>query len=346
MATSLIQENSPDFDIVDALRIRLTRKIASGGMGSVYEAKIYGAMGFEKTIAVKTILENLCENSDFVGHFIGEAKLVADLVHQNICQVYHLGQVANRYYIAMEYISGIHLKEFLDAHVRNETAIPIDIVTFIVSRICRGLEYAHNKRDREGRLLGVVHRDISPKNIMISTEGEVKLTDFGVAKARNLKKSEEGEVLMGNVAYMSPEQAQYFPTDSRSDLFSLGIIMYELLTRQLLFSDKAPSQSLINVVRKAIPPLRTLNPDVDENLERIVMKALSRDVEERYQSASQMGYDLEYAMYHKGYGPTIITVEKYLRTLFPDLFSDVPILMTDDEEVTNPNAETIVIEGD
>ena len=308
-------------EISDSSRFRLIRKISEGGMGSVYEATLYGVRGFEKTVAIKTVLETLSQNQEFVEMFIGEAKLVADLVHQNICQVYQLGKFGSRYYIAMEYVAGVDLAQFISRHVETGILVPPDLGTFIISRVCRGLEYAHCKRDRQGHLLGVVHRDVSPKNIMISIEGEVKLTDFGVAKARNLMKDQEGKVLLGKAQYMSPEQAGLLPTDGRSDLFSLGIVMFELLTNQKLFRSDSTKATLKNVVAKPVPSLRDHNASIPVEIDRIFARALERDLGKRYQSAAEMGYDLEYAIYGKGYGPTIVALERYLRKLFPQLYT-------------------------
>jgi serine/threonine protein kinase len=310
-------------EISDSSRFRLIRKISEGGMGSVYEATLYGVRGFEKTVAIKTVLETLSQNQEFVEMFIGEAKLVADLVHQNICQVYQLGTFGNRYYIAMEYVAGVDLAQFIARHGETGSLVPPELGTFIISRVCRGLEYAHCKRDRQGHLLGVVHRDVSPKNIMISIEGEVKLTDFGVAKARNLMKDQEGKVLLGKAQYMSPEQAGLLPTDGRSDLFSLGIVMFELLTNQKLFRSDSTKATLKNVVAKPIPSLRDYNPAIPADVDRIFARALERDLDKRYQSAAEMGYDLEYAIYGKGYGPTIVVLERYMRKLFPQLYTPV-----------------------
>jgi serine/threonine-protein kinase len=307
-------------EILETNRIRLVRKICDGGMGSVYEATLYGAMGFEKTVAIKTVLENLSANPEFVDMFIGEAKLVADLVHQNICQVYQLGKIDRGYYIAMEYVAGVDLARFIERHGELGIRVPPDLGTFIISRVCRGLEYAHSKRDRQGQLLGVVHRDVSPKNIMISVEGEVKLTDFGVAKARNLMKDQEGKVLLGKVQYMSPEQARLLPTDGRSDIFSLGIVLFELLTLEKLFVGGSTRDILHNVLNRPIPSLRASNPEVPAELEGIFHRAVARDLEQRYRTAGEMGYALEYAIYGKGYGPTILTLERYLRRLFPELY--------------------------
>jgi serine/threonine-protein kinase len=305
----------------DNYQFRLVRKIADGGMGSIYEAVLSGSEGFEKTVCIKTIRERFSGDSDFVEMFIGEAKLVADLVHQNIVQIYKLGKVGNTFYIAMEYVNGINLQEFMNRHSQSGKVVPPDLGAFIISRVCRGLEYAHAKRDKFGQPLGVVHRDISPKNLMISAEGEVKITDFGIAKARNLMKDQEGQVLMGKAQYMSPEQAQYMPTDPRSDVFSLGLVMFELLTGHPVFAGKDDTTVILeSVATKQIPRPRDLNPEIPESLEKIMLKALERSLTKRYQDAGKMGYDIEYSMYHKGYGPTIVTLEKYMRQICPQLY--------------------------
>ncbi len=326
------RSTKPLTEIIDKNRYRLHRKIADGGMGSVYEAILYGSDNFQKVVTIKTILERFSSDRDFVDMFIGEAKLVADLVHQNIVQIYQLGKFQNMYYIAMEYINGVNLQEFMNKHHELGKRAPIDLSVFVISRIVRGLEYAHSKRDKEGNALGVVHRDISPKNLMISSEGEVKITDFGIAKARNLMKDQEGDVLMGKAQYMSPEQAQYLPTDRRSDLFSLAVVMLELLSGTNVFGADDTTVILQNVVHREIPPPRTINKEIPEDLEKIILKALERDVNKRYQSASDMGYDLEYFLYHKGYGPTIKSIEKYMRTVFPPLYT------LDPEDAKSPPA--------
>ncbi len=311
-------------EIVDKCRFKLVRKLADGGMGSVYEAVLSGGEGFEKTVAIKTIQESLSNDPEFVEMFIGEAKLVADLVHQYIVQIYQMGKVGNIYYMAMEYVEGVNLQEFMNRHYERRMKLPIDLAVYIISRVARGLEYAHRKTDRMGNPLNVVHRDISPKNIMISTEGFVKLTDFGIAKARNLLKNQEGEVLMGKAQYMSPEQAQYMQTDGRSDLFSLGIVMYELLTGQALFGSENTGVILENVVYKEIPPARRAAPEIPEEVDRILAKTLMRDMGQRYQDASRMAYDLEYYMYHNRFGPTNVTLEKYMQRMYPELFKSTP----------------------
>jgi serine/threonine-protein kinase len=305
-------------EIAEKINIKLTRKLAEGGMGNVYEGVQLGAEGFQKTMAVKTILEDYSANPEFVEMFIGEAKLVADLVHQNIVQIYQLGKISNMYYIAMEYIDGIDLGQFIDRHIERKMEIPFEIAVFIISRVCRGLEYAHSKTDRNGNPLRVVHRDISPGNVMITFQGVVKITDFGIAKARNLMLDQEGEVLLGKVHYMSPEQAQFLQTDARSDLFSLGVVFFELMTGKPAFSGENTVATLENVGSATIPPIRDVNPKVPEAIVKILDKTLKLERPERYQTAGEMGYDLEYYMYHDRFGPTNVTLAKYLKKLFPE----------------------------
>lgn len=330
-------------EIVDKNRFKLVRKIAEGGMGSVWEGIQFGAEGFQKVVAIKMIQESLSRDPEFVEMFIGEAKLVADLVHQNIVQMYQLGKIGNLYYIAMEYIEGVNLQEFMNRHFDLNLKVPVEIATFIISRVCRALEYAHRKTDKNGNLLGVVHRDVSPKNIMISTEGVVKLTDFGIAKAANLMRNQEGDVLMGKAQYMSPEQAQYMQTDKRSDIFSLGIVAYELMTGQSLFGSDKTAVILENVVYKEVGKPRTINPDLPEEVERILLKALERDVNKRYQDAGRMGYELEYYMYHNRFGPTNVTLEKYMNRLFPELFKNVAPRADEDYEGFDSEGSTMVM---
>jgi len=327
---------SKDFpkEIKGSMTYHLERKIASGGMGSVFEAIQDGAEGFTKIVALKTILPKYTQNEEFVDMFIGEAKLVANLVHQNIVQIYQLDRYEQGYYIAMEYIDGINLEQFFFRHEEKGKRVPVEIATFIVSRVCRGLEYAHNKRDDDGNLLGIVHRDVSPKNVMITNEGEVKLTDFGVAKARHYMEQEEGEVLMGKVEYMSPEQASYKITDGRSDLFSLGIVYYELLTGVNVFETEDVFEVLERVKEAKVPDPRTYREDLPEDVVGIIMKSMARRPEDRYASAGDMGYDLEYQMYHKGYGPTIVTLAQYVAEIFPERTFYSPPSRGDNIEIT------------
>jgi len=305
----------------------IIRKLAEGGMGTVYEALQLGSNGFKKTVALKMILPKFSSDKTFINMFIGEAMLVADLVHENIVQVYQLSRIDDSFYIAMEFIHGISLEQFLNKHKEKGVCIPIDIVTFIVSRVCRGLEYAHNKTDKEGNLLGVVHRDVTLKNIMIASEGFVKVADFGIAKVVNFKGQKEGDVLMGKAQYMSPEQAQCKETDPRSDLFSVGIMLYELLTGESPFKGETIKTTLNNVISSPIPVIEEQRKDVPEIVHKILYQCLDRDLEKRYQTAGQVGHDLEYYMYHDRYGPTNVTMGQYMKSMFPRLVITSPVDM-------------------
>ncbi|WP_372364564.1 serine/threonine protein kinase [Candidatus Uabimicrobium sp. HlEnr_7] len=309
--------DTPLFEINDGHELKIVRKIASGGMGTVYEAIQIGARDFKKRMAIKTLMEDAAEDKEFVDMFISEAKLVADLIHENITQVYQLGKFQNSFYIAMEYINGVNLQDFQERHTAIQEVTPEDISAFLISRVCRALEYAHNKRDSEGDLLNIVHRDVSPKNIMISFEGIVKLTDFGIAKAVH-HMDKEGDVLYGKVPYMSPEQASFKVTDSRSDIFSLGICFYELLSGEILFGNQETIITMQKIMREDVPPIREKCPNISEKLERIIHKALDRDLEKRYQTAGEMGTDLEHFLYDDGYGPTNLTLKKYVKNMFPE----------------------------
>ena len=193
--------------IFDELHLQIVRKISAGGMGVVYEALQHGSGRFKKRVAIKLILEEYSKVEEFRSNFIGEARLVADLIHTNIVQTYHLGEISGQYYMTMEYVDGITLEEFIERHKTTQQAVPADLAAFIVSRVCRGLAYAHQRCDAQGRPLGIVHRDVNPRNIMLAKEGDVKLTDFGIAKALDLMYNEEGEIIAGKDEYLSPEQA-------------------------------------------------------------------------------------------------------------------------------------------
>ena len=302
--------------IFNEIHYEMLRKIADGGMGIVYEAVQLGAGNFRKSVAIKLIREEYSALDDFQRNFIGEARLVADLIHTNIVQTYHLGWVGGQYYMVMEFVRGVHLEQFLERHRELGRPVPLDLAAFIVSRIARGLSYAHQKRDRDGRLLGIVHRDIGPKNVLIAWEGDVKLTDFGIAKALDLMYNEEGKVIAGKDEYLSPEQASYAVTDARADLFALGIVLSELLLGRNIFRAPDRIDSRRNILSLAIPRFSTLRSDIDPRLEAILHKALQRDRDKRYQTAFDLLNDLELYLYSDRYGPTNEKLGVYLQQLF------------------------------
>jgi serine/threonine protein kinase len=271
----------------------LLEKLASGGMAEVFRAKRAGVEGFEKIVAVKRILPHLSSNREFVDMFVNEAKMVAGLAHPNIVQIFDLGRIETSYYIAMEYVHGRDLRTIVKRARERGTPAPIPIALLMTSRVCLALEYAHRKKDARGRPMLIVHRDVSPQNILVSFEGDVKLADFGIARAAAKAPTTDRGALRGKLLYMSPEHAWGRPIDRRADLYSLGVVLYELLTDQKpLAAD--PARSVLEVVREArvIPPSR-VNPEVSTEVERIVLKALAREPEERYQEAGEMLRDIE-----------------------------------------------------
>src|SRR3954465_9657039 len=270
------------FTIQNEFRYEIVRKIFEGGMGVVYEAEQHGARNFVKRVAIKVVRQNYTEQNNFVDNFIGEAKLVADLIHTNIVQTYHLGEVRGMFFIAMELIRGVNLEQFAQQLSDKRRVLPRELAVFITSRVARGLSYAHAKTDRDGKPLGIVHRDVSFKNIMIAFEGDVKLTDFGIAKARGFLVDNEGEVVAGKADYMSPEQANFQITDKRSDLFSAGVVLAHLLLGKNIFKGPSAEESRDRIMKMPIPDFRTLDNRIDERLNEILHRALARDVAKRY----------------------------------------------------------------
>src|SRR5437867_5625752 len=304
------------FSIQNEFQYEIVRKIFEGGMGVVYEAEQLGARGFVKRIAIKVIRQNYANQKQFIDNFIGEAKLVADLIHTNIVPTYHLGETRGIYFIAMELIRGVNLEQFTQQLLDRKRVLPRELAIFIVSRVARGLAYAHAKTDKDGKPLGIVHRDVSFKNIMIAFEGDVKLTDFGIAKARGFLVDNEGEVVAGKADYMSPEQANFQVTDKRSDLFSAGVVLAHLLLGRNIFKGPTPEESRQRMMNLPIPDFREMDQRVDDPLNEILHRVLARDLDKRYPNGDELLYDLEHYIYHSGYGPTNETLGRFIRELF------------------------------
>src|SRR3954468_3750277 len=286
------------FTIQNEFRYEIVRKIFEGGMGIVYEAEQLGAREFSKRVAIKAIRQSFANQAVFIENFIGEAKLVSDLIHTNIVQTYHLGETRGIYFIAMELIRGVNLEQFCQQLTDKKRQLPKELAVFIVSRIARGLAYAHAKADKDGKPLGIVHRDVSLKNIMIAFEGDVKLTDFGIAKARGFLTDQEGEVVAGKADFMSPEQADFQITDKRSDLFSSGVVLAHLLLNRNLFKGPTAEESRQRIMNMPIPDFRVLDSRVDDRLNEILHSCLSRDLKKRYPDADKLLYELEHYIYH------------------------------------------------
>jgi serine/threonine protein kinase len=295
---------------------RLLDRIAVGGMAEVFKAKRSGVEGFEKIVAMKRILPHLSDNKEFVDMFVDEAKMVAGLTHPNIVQIFDLGRIDRSYYIAMEYVHGRDLRSILKRAREKGLPMPLDLCLRIVSLVSSALEYAHRKKDDRGRAMQIVHRDVSPQNILISFEGEVKLTDFGIAKAATKASNTDRGALRGKLLYMSPEQAWGRAMDRRSDLFSLGIVLYETITGQKPFLGGGTEMSILEMVRQCnIEPPRRVNPRVGESLDAVVMRALGREPEERYQDAAEMHKALEKVLRERPL-PSAADLARFMEVLF------------------------------
>jgi serine/threonine protein kinase len=272
----------------------LLDRVAIGGMAEVFKAKRTGVEGFEKVVALKRILPHLSDNKEFLDMFVDEAKMVAGLAHPNIVQIYELDRIERSYYIAMEYVHGRDLRTIMRRAREKGLRMPLDLSLRVVSQVCAALEYAHRKKDDRGRPMEIVHRDVSPQNILISFEGDVKLVDFGIAKAATKASNTDRGALRGKLLYMSPEQAWGRTIDRRSDVFSLGIVLYEMVTETKPFIGAGTELTILELVRQCvITPAREVNPRVPEALDRVIMKALARDPADRYQDAGQMQRGLE-----------------------------------------------------
>ncbi len=294
----------------------LIDKIGTGGMAELFLAKQTGLKGFEKVMAIKRILPHLTEDQEFVSMFINEAKLAALLSHQNIVQIYDLGSVALIYYIAMEYVMGKDLRTVLSKIRSDNHPLPISHALQIISKVLSGLDYAHRQKDLSGRELNLVHRDVSPQNILVSYEGEVKLVDFGIAKAASQGGETRTGMLKGKLAYMSPEQAWGKQIDHRSDIFAAGIVLYEMLSGVRLFKGENELSTLEKVREAKVEPPTSLNPEISKELEAIILKALAKDPNDRYQTASEMEAAIETYMISQGHSLSSISLSQYLHHLF------------------------------
>lgn len=271
----------------------LLERLATGGMAEVYRAKAGGAGGFEKQVAIKRILPSYSQNDEFRKMFEYEARLSSMLTHANIVQIYDFNKFGETYLLAMEYVDGKNLRQSINKSRKVDITFSVEFSAFVVNEVCKGLEYAHSKRDdNTGKQLNIIHRDMSPQNIMLSYEGAVKIVDFGIAKAKDRVDETRSGVIKGKFGYMSPEQANGLVVDHRTDIFSTGIILWEMLTGRRLFAAESDLATLRMIQECVITPPSKINPRVGPDLERIVMKALSKDVKLRYNSAGELHRNL------------------------------------------------------
>jgi serine/threonine-protein kinase len=295
-------------------RYHVVSKIAHGGMAEIFLAVQMGEQGFQKPVVLKRILPSLAEDPKFVRMLVDEAHIASTLNHSNLVQVLDLGKAGDQYFLVLEFVDGWSLEQIRRRAQAAKLKFPTPLALYIVGALCRGLAYVHT-RERNGQPLGIVHRDVTPQNVLISQQGEVKLADFGIAKAVGKSEKSATGVIKGKFAYMSPEQAQARPLDARSDLFSVGTVLYLLTTGRKPFDGPTDLEVMIQV-RRAKPEkpsevVRDMNPDV----ERVINRALRADVGKRWQSAEQMADKIDAILVKLGQPSGPAPLKRWLDTL-------------------------------
>ncbi|HMG54119.1 MAG TPA: serine/threonine-protein kinase [Kofleriaceae bacterium] len=272
-------------------RYTITERLDHGGMAEVFRGVAESMEGFKKSVAIKRILPNLTKNQKFVSMFLDEARLSLFLQHANIVQVFDISKTPdNAYFLVMEYVDGCNLKALIERQKQKGKRIDVGHSVYLMTECCKALQYAHSLEHPEtNEPLGIVHRDISPPNILLSKNGEVKLVDFGLAKANSQIESTDPGVVKGKFSYLSPEAASGLEVDHRADVFAVGIILWELFTGRRLFYGDTDYQTVELVRQARVPSIAALNPEIDSELEQVVRKSLARDPNDRYQSAADLG---------------------------------------------------------
>jgi serine/threonine protein kinase len=281
-------------------RYRVLSRLASGGMAEVFLAESAGIEGFKKQVAIKRVLPHLSEKKRFIAMFLDEARLSASLSHSNVAQVFDIGVGDSAYFIVMEYVDGADLKAVIESMKAAGKRFSVEAACFIAAKICEGLTYAHELRGTDGADLKIVHRDMSPPNVLITKHGEIKIVDFGLAKATSqLEKSEAG-IIKGKFSYLSPEAAEGLEVDARTDIFAVGIILWEMLSGRRLFLGDSDYATVKQVQAAKIPSLHAENPAIPREIDVILARALARDPAARYSAARDLGRDLTSTLYKLG----------------------------------------------
>ncbi len=267
----------------------LLAKLATGGMGEIFLARLQGEGGFEKLVVVKRLLPELVADPQFVAMFLNEARIAAKLSHGNICDVYELGQEDGQYYIAMQYLQGVPFSRVAQEETSADSTAHLRLLSGLVQQACEGLHHAHELEDIDGNPLGLVHRDVSPSNLFVTADGILKVLDFGIAKAQGTPSQTSKGSIRGKVPYMSPEQIRGEPLDRRSDIYSLGVVLYEALTRRRLFRRESPFLVAKAILEETPPPANQVVPAVPAALSAVVRRAMSRDRRQRYATSRALG---------------------------------------------------------
>lgn len=307
-------------DLVDGRRVgrfEILSLLGAGGMSRVYLSRLDGFRGFEKLLALKVLRRSLSAIPQFVEMFFHEARVVAHLQHPNIVQVLELGQWHGRYFMAMEYLQGVPLgKVFEKVEDGERPLLEPRVACAMIMQACEGLHFVHTAMDQDGKPLSLVHLDISPQNLFVTTSGTIKLIDFGIARSSSLAPAVAPSPFRGRYAYASPEQLDGSVPDGRSDVFSLGTVLWEMLAGRRLFLGATPLESFYRVSTAPIPSLSSIRPDLPTELEQVVMKALSRDPAQRYQTALALYRDLARVSGHVGRPVSQSEISRFLSSWF------------------------------
>ncbi|MFZ5445473.1 MAG: serine/threonine protein kinase [Myxococcota bacterium] len=306
-------------------KYQLVKQLAVGGMGEVWLARQKGPVGFEKLVVVKTLLPHLKEDQEFVNMFFDEARIAAALNHPNIAQIYDLGEEKGEYFIAMEYVHGLSLRDVVVYALEKGTPLPVALKCRVIADAAAALDFAHQAKTPSGQPLDLIHRDVSPQNILIGFNGAVKLIDFGVAKAANKLVRTATGIIKGKYAYMSPEQAYGKQLDGRSDVFGLGTVFWEILCTERLFKRDGETETLQAVVGAEIHPPSMLDRTVPKSLDPIVLKALSRELPGRYESAAAFQRAIEGWLSKQRLPATTAHLAAFMKQLFPDEAEALPL---------------------
>jgi eukaryotic-like serine/threonine-protein kinase len=303
-------------------RYRVIDRLAAGGMAEVYRAESAGLEGFKKKVAIKRVLPHLAEKKRFIQMFLDEARLGAHLSHSNCVQVFDVGVGDNTYFIVMEYVDGADLKAVIEWLRKSNRTFPVAHAVFITTKICEGLDYAHNIQDETGRPLQIVHRDLSPPNVLITKFGEIKIVDFGLAKASTqLEKSEPG-IIKGKFSYLSPEAAMGQEVDARTDIFAAAIILWELLAGRKLFQGETDFETVKQVQRADVPSISRINGGVDAKLESVITRGLARDPERRFRTAREFAMALNEWLFQTGNTVSSFEIAELVQKVVRDKQSD------------------------
>ena len=325
-------------------RYLLLKKIARGGMAEIFRAMAFGGQGFSKYVVLKRMLPDITKDHQFVDMFVAEAKLVATLNHANIVQIYDFGLIDDRLYLAMEYVQGMNLSQVINDMRELGQPVPIATACYIITEALYGLDHAHRQTDQAGKPLNIIHRDVSPSNIIVSFEGHVRLVDFGIAKATQVSIRTQSGILKGKFKYMSPEQARGKPLDQRTDLFSTGICLYKLLTLRDAYDAEKEFDRLHQARECLFPKPTEINPNIPEELEKIILKAMHPDRDQRYDNAAQMRDAMESFAFTNNLQMFSSDLARFMRTGFSDKLKKIQSDMAKEAKLLEryrPSTETI-----